>query len=278
MIESHYVYYDADYGSNVEKVDVQVGVKALDQEWYVTQLERMLHNRGVDTVRVNAAQLGNALASDTAGGIFSKGLVVVSGALPDTVYTGGPDDLLIRWIEAGGRLYWAGNMLGKYYSGPGGEVVPAVKNYQQIFFDASARLNGVETGPALSDTGNEYTQLLSLMNNRTKYGVSVDLPGSLAVGYTDGTYGSAVMVKLGNGVICVIAGDYSDGQRHDLAQIMASGIGPGSAISGYSGGDVKRGTVTGTVDVNFEPSRNYAVYIYFGGYFTTYGKTEFVMT
>jgi len=43
---------------------------------------------------------------------------------------------------------------------------------------------------------------------------------------------------------------------------------------GYADGNVKRGTVSGTIDVSFVSGNNYVAYVYFGGYYTVYGKAE----
>jgi len=107
--------------------------------------------------------------------------------------------------------------------------------------------------------------------------VDLSVANSFSAGYTDGTYGSAVMVKFGNGMICVVAGDHSNEQRHDLAQIIASGASPDSKNAGYAEGRVKRGTASGTMDVSFVAGNNYTVYVYCGGYFTVYGRTTTVV-
>jgi len=280
-IDTYYIYYDTDYGSELKKVPVPVGAKELTQEYHISQLITILHDRGVDNiVMLNASGLAAAMSSDIPAEAGTKGLIVLSGALPDTIYEGGPTDLIFDWLSAGGSLYWAGNLLGAYYGTSGGVVVP-VTGYEELFFGVSGCLNAGDTGSGISDVpGNDHRYSLSLMNGRTEYGVNVSVFGIgsyLAIGYTDGTYCSAAMIKFGKGMICVLAGDFSNEQRHDLAQIVASGISAYTDTAGYANGDVKRGTVTGRVDVNLAPGNNYVVYVYYGGYFTVYGRTAAVV-
>jgi hypothetical protein len=274
-IESYYIYYDADYGSKLEKARVPIGAKELTQEYHIEQLIKMLNIRGIcDITMLNAADLAVAMRSDFAPGgkATSKGLVVLSGALPYTIYTGYAEDTVFKWITAGGSLYWAGNILGKYCAKENG-TTDEVIGYETLFFGPC--MNTDDASAELSDVANGYRYSLSLMNSSVKYGIDPSKlsAAGLAVGYTDGTYCSSVLVKFGSGMICVFAGDLSNEQRHDLAQIIASGICYDSKEAGYAEGNVKRGTVTGTIDAAFKSGHNYTVYIYCGGYFTVYGKT-----
>jgi hypothetical protein len=276
-IDRYYIYYDDGYGSKTEKVAVPVGAREFTQRYYIEQLIKMLENRGIRNVEIlNAARLGDLISSDPDPS--GKGLVVLSGALPDTVYNGDPGNPIFSWIRGGGSLYWAGNLLGAYYSTSSGTVAVS-GDHQTWFFGVNDSLNRNGPERAFTDvTANDYRHTLSLKNNSIKYGVNVSVPNSMTVGYTDGTYGSTVMIGLGSGMICVLAGDYSGEQRHDLAQIISSGICHLTSDAGHVSGDIKRNTVTGTISVGFDTGRNYAVYIYCGGYFPTYGRTWAVVT
>ena len=87
------------------------------------------------------------------------------------------------------------------------------------------------------------------------------------VGYSDGSYASAVLAQYGSGMICVVGGDYSNNQRADLVQIVASHICYSSVLVGSDSGEVTRGTETGIVPMAVDNSARYSVYIYFGGYY-----------
>jgi len=274
-IQKYYIYYDAGYGSVLEKPWVPIGAKELTQEYYISQLTAMLNNRGICNIEtLNAADLKNAMEKDVADGECNiKGLIVLSGALPDTVYEGDAGDPIFDWIGDGGSLYWAGNVLGKYYATPGGTT--EVTGYESLFFFGLSCVTD-DTDKELSDiTANNYRHSLSMMNNSIRYGIDpsgfpVD---HLEAGYTKGGYCSSVLYERGNGMICILAGDLSNDQRHDLAQLIASGICPYSEEIGYTKGEVRRSTVTGTIGCTFVTGSNYTAYVYYGGYFTVYGKT-----
>jgi len=272
----YYVYYDADYGSIVEDVFVPVGARAFTQEYYISQLIKMLEYRGITDVEIlNAADLKTSMDSDISLGNITNGLIVLSGALPDTIYQGNVTDTIFDWLQDGGRLYWAGNLLGAYYSVPG-SVVEVPTGYQTLFFGSEC-LNTGDTERAMSDiTTNDLRHTLSLMNNNVRYGIDTSgLSGTyLEMGYTEDGYSSIVMTEFGNGMICVLAGDYSNNQRHDLAQMISSGICHLSASAGYAGGTVERSTVTGQIDITFITGNNYVVYVYYGGYYPIYGMVR----
>jgi hypothetical protein len=277
-IDTLYIYYDEKYVSNVEDVWQPIGAKPLTQSYYISELKYQLENRGFtersskSIKTLDAEELEKTLSGDLDSTSFGKGLVIISGALPHTVYSGDPDDLVLRWISDGGTLYWAGNLLGAWYSTTD-DLVP-VDGYQDLFFGADC-LNVSDIDKAASDiTENDYRYALSLMNNRVKYGVNTSLiDGALGIGYTENEYSSIAFVKHGNGMISVIAGDYSNYQRTDLAQIISSGLCYSSTIIGSDGGKVTREKIEGTISV--EGHTNISVYIYLGGYYTVRGANMF---
>ncbi|AIZ57016.1 hypothetical protein Mpt1_c11540 [Candidatus Methanoplasma termitum] len=274
---SYYIYYDESYASKVNAVEIPVGAKALTEDYYISQLVHMLDYRGITNIEIlNARELEERLSADTEAGTCAKGLIVLSGALPDTVYTGQNSDIIFSWLNDGGRLYWAGNLLGRYVSTPDGITDLGEKNNEyQVGFFGTECLNTGETTTAYSDvTDNEYRFTLSMMNNNVKYGVDTSaLPLSLHVGYTEGGYYSTVLTAFGTngGMICVLGGDYSSYQRHDLAQVISSGLSPSSVMIGHATGDLKRTTLHGTIEIGTH-DRNVMAYVYYGGYFPTYGR------
>ena len=98
----------------------------------------------------------------------------------------------------------------------------------------------------------------------------------MAVGYEKDGCASTVLVKNGSGMVCVMGGNYSNNQRMDLANIIASGICYCSAELDCKTGNVARGTVTGTFS-NWPATGNVAAFLYLGGDFSVYGKL-FTMT
>ena len=268
-----YVYYDPAYASNYEDVDVSIGAQPLDQEYYLQQVMSQLESRGIDFAEyVDAEQLAEALASDMESGACSgSGLVVISGALPDTVYTGNEGDAILRWLDAGGNLYWLGNLLGACYATTDG-LVGVEGDYQSLFFGARC-LNEGDTGTAYSEVeSNGYTHALSLQSNNVRYGVDASrLPGdraSLSIGFTEDGYSSITFVQKGAGSVCVIGGDYSNYQRNDLVMVLASGLGPESTLVEVREGSVSNGTATGRIEG--AEGENLSAFIYLGGYYPVF--------
>jgi len=267
----YYVYYDERYHSNVERVATPIGARAFTEDYYISQLVSMLRYRDISIEMLNADELAEKMIS----GDTSKGLIMLSGAIPDTVYGDAKKVDIIDWLNDGGRLYWAGNFLGAFISTMTG-VVPVTGDYQTAFLGSKC-LNDSDTVRVLSDitSTNNFRNTLSLKSNEVKYGIRTDdlTRTFLAVGYTDGEYSSIVMTECGNGMICILGGDYSNNQRHDLAQLLSSGISFSSKEIGYAEGSVKRTTVTGEItEINATLSTGDScfIYVYYGKYYPVY--------
>ena len=261
-----YIYYDETYASNLSEVVQPIGSTKLDQGYYLSQLVLQLKNRGVATTTLNAGELKERLDGDIGSSDCGKGLIVLSGALPDTVYSGNDTDTIMKWITAGGRLYWVGNLIGSCYSTTNG-IISVETDYQQLFFGVSDCLNTKGNDKAYDDdNSNQYRNALSLSSNALKYALDTSsIPDSITLGYTDGKYSSISAVRHGNGMICIVAGDYSNDQRSDLAQVISSNICYQSELIDHRSGTVTRGSVNGVIDI---PSIDHvSVYIYLGGYY-----------
>jgi len=276
LYDKLYIYYDEKYPSNVEKVPVPVGAKAFTEKYYISQIMSMLNYRGIHDITIlDADDLAKKMLSESKEKCNS-GLIMLSGVMPDTIYRGHSDDLIFSWLNNGGRLYWAGNILGAWYS-TSSDIVEVDADYQKLFFGTEC-LNTDSNDKAEDDIiTNNYRYSLSLMNNDMRYGINaanLDPSTTLAVGYTDGTYSSIVLTKYGEGMLCVLGGAYSSNQRHDLAQVVSSGICYLTSAEpvGHDTGSIKINTVTGHIPINYSNDHNYVVYIYYGGYYPTYGK------
>ena len=271
-VQKLYLYLDTGYASNYGVDEADVGAAPTDQEYYLEQLVQLLEYRSdIETEFVDAAGLREVIDEGVASGDCSRvGLVVVSGALPDTVYTGNQEDIVFDWISLGGTMYWAGGMIGAYYATM--EDVHPVSDYQALFFGSDC-LNTGDTTKAYSVVGsNDYTSVLSLSNNDVTYAVSQEvLPEgtpSLAIGYQEDGYSSITLVGSGSGAIVVFGGQLGNFQRYDMAQVIASGIGPSSEIVEYVHGTVS-GSASGEIEVG---DVGVTVYVYLGGYYPVFGK------
>ncbi len=255
------VYFDPDYPSAATNGVASTGARALDEEYYVQQLSSTLKVRGIDYSEVvDAKGLQNIMSADGK----DHAVIVLSGTLPDTVYDGSKDSLISKWIESGGRLYWAGGIIGKYISHR--DSLEEVPSGTSIFLGSECI--GPEFGRALSEVNtNGFHDALYLQNNKTAYGVvTSELPDDteyICLGFTDGERSSATIVSDGNGIICILGGDYSIRQRIDLTQLLASGIGPTTELA-----DLVKGSVHGSE--NGRLSMGDSVYITLGGYSPVY--------
>jgi len=263
-----YIYYDEAYGSAHETSAVAVGARELTEKSYAEQLVKTLKIRNVGNISIIDAHGLAELVCKNGSGIA---LVSVSGAIPDTVYDGTSNSGIIKWIESGGRLYWAGNVLGKYISHSDGSTT-AVDNGTSLFLGSEC-IDSEKT-QSYTRIDNGFGIAYSLISNDARYSVDTSklLDGSsyLAFGYTDGKRSSSCAVSVGGGMICVIGGDYSDYQRIDMAQIIASGLSPQTKIIHH-----QTGSVSGKKTIGISAGEH--VYIYIGGDLSIYAQLHRVI-
>jgi len=274
-IDEVYIYYDEGYGTAYVSEPGPIGSHELTQEYYIDQLTKHMEFRGSPSIRIlSAADLADTMNNDV-GSAFSKGLIVISGALPETVYSD-TNNLIFDWMNDGGRLFWAGNVLGRFVATPTG-VVDGPSNYQTLFFGVSDCLNTGDDYLALEDvTSNNLRYDLALRNNDIRYAVNTtNLAAAgvncLAMGFTNGTYDSIVTAEYGNGMICAFGGDLSREQYRDVAQIVSSGVCYTTTVLDVAEGSVRYGSANGSIDVSTAVG-NITVYTYLGGYFPVYGR------
>ncbi len=273
------LYYDEGYGSKVNDPLVEVGARALDQEYYIQQLLANLSYLGVkDVERVNASQLSEKLSDAAYSGY---GLIMLSGAVPDTVYDGTASSAILTWISNGGSLYWAGNTIGKYVGHSDGSVTE-VTGYDALFLGASGCISTQEqsadrrAGAAYSDvTSNDLRYALHLKNNNILYGVETSKLAAgtyLELGFTENGYASIVFKQNGAGQVCVMAGDYSNHQRMDLSTVIAAGICWSTSVVDWTHGTVSKGTAAGQFDTTLSAG-DQSIFVMLGGDFAAYGRT-----
>ena len=249
--EKVYIYFDEDYQSAAKNGLASKGARDLNEKYYVQQLFGTLMVRDLENVEVvDAHNLERIMADDNPGKGYA--LIMLSGAIPDTVYDDESNPKILNWIKTGGRLYWVGGMIGNYISTPNDLV--SVPNGTTLFLGSEC----VDDGKIAEDDPKVLRMIeekdlcdeLCLMNHGLSFGVIESLLPSdsvhLCVGRTDGTRCTSTLVACGDGMICIMGGDYSIRQRLDLAQIISSGIGPESVLVDHASGSVN-GTAEGTV-------------------------------
>lgn len=256
-----FIYFDNSYQSTYNSVRVAVGARPLTEENYARMLIETLNVRDISCASmVNASEM-KVLMETSGDGIA---IVVLSGALPDVVYDGTADSKVLKWISSGGRLYWAGGVIGNYVSHH--DSVEKVQNGVSLFFGSEC-IDETVTDSFDKYYDNALTESLSIINNNVRYSPRVsELPEDLSYqvfGYTDGERYSSFIGKYGSGCICIVGGDYSDYQRIDMAQIIASGISPETIVE-----DTYEGDSPSTIELK----KGETVYVYYGGDLTVYGK------
>lgn len=259
-LQSVSVYYDPSYKSFAENGAASIGGRALDEEYYVQQMPATLKMRGVDMCQtVDARELEGIASSPGAG----SAVIILSGSLPDTVYDGTSDSLILSWISSGGRLYWVGGPLGSYIAHP--EGLEEVDNGASLFLGSECI--GPEGIKAYTEVDNGYRDALKLQSNHLGWAVDSSLlpegTASLSMGYCEGSLSTITLVAHGEGAVCIIAGDYTIRQRMDMAQVVAACIGPETVLVDCEEGKVK-GTSTGEV------APGDSVYITLGGFYPMY--------
>ncbi len=256
------VFYDKNYMSAAESGVASTGGRALDENYYVEQIDATLKVRGIDYSKiVDAKGLAEVMSKDGK----DNAIIVISGSLPDTVYDGTSDSLVLDWIGSGGRLYWIGGVLGKYISHT--DSLETVEFGTSLFLGSECIDDTQSRGYNLIDNG--FRDAFYVQSNLTTFGVDTSkLPDDvdyLSLGFTDGDHSSITVVGSGEGLICVIGGEYTIRQRMDLAQMVASGIGPDTAIV-----DTAVGSVSGTEIISLQKGDH--VYVTIGGYFPVYAE------
>lgn len=236
-------------------------------DFYEEQLAKSLKIRGFNDVRIcDEEQLAELMTKPSEG----VGIITYSYELPNSIYSGNAADSIFRWISAGGSLYWVCSEIGGFYSDVDG--LHRVSNGQTLFLGKQCINTGethVGTATDMIDAGG-LTKALSLHNSNVLFGMdSSGMDDVLTLGFSASGYSSITMLKSGEGMVSVIGGVPKYYLTDDLAQIIASGLNYSSSLSDSAGGKVS-GKISGSFDLDIGTNRT--LYVYFGGYFPTYGE------
>ena len=259
-----YIYRDRGYASYVDDGRViAVGAQAMTQDYYIDQLTKNLKMMGIDDITVlNASELRDTLSADLAGSAAGKGLIIASGAAPDTVF--GDSDIMKDWISAGGYLYWAAGPIGRYMATPDGLVE---KNLMSDLIGTDIIVE--DEGRCLEDT--ELRPMLYYNYMYSRYAPDIGtIPGRavLGTGYADGEgHYTVTAIQCGNGQICIVAGDYNYDQLHDIAITLSSGICCKTTVVDTREREFNR-DASGTFEI--ATAGNLSVYISIGQYYGVY--------
>ncbi len=261
-VKDVFIFVDEKYDEHYGNIENRGPHYIYDQSYVADQYSKQLKARGVDVTSSDSKGLYDYITG-TMSAPSGHAILVSSYALPSSVYTGDADDILLKWISGGGRLYWIGSEAGRYYHSDGGLVT--VSDNQMLLFGSDDSINIGETFVAEHEIQNGFREALSLQNSRVTYGLKVS-SSDLSIGYEQDGYASIAFAEYGLGDICVIAGKSSIEQMADIGQVIASGICHDTVIVEHITGNVCRGAVKGTFDGTGD-----SVYLYIGGIYTVHG-------
>ncbi|MFA6710291.1 MAG: hypothetical protein WCR24_02720 [Candidatus Methanomethylophilaceae archaeon] len=216
-IEHLYVYFDESYAV------VDTTYEEIEKK--ISDLEQELEIRDLTVNRCDAILLGTLINSENTEGYA---IIMMTGAFPDTVYTGNADDALFNWLSEGGSIYWIYDAIGKYsaHSITTAEPLSEVKNYDMLFFNTAGAVNSNTAFGSDPDSDRNIGSALNVMYNESTFGISTDVPCSIDIGFVKDGFSSVSLTKYydGTGMICVFGGNIISDTHKYLAQTIASGI------------------------------------------------------
>lgn len=225
--------------------------------------------RNVSHETMDAEKLKIKMEEDIGFGKASSRLLVLTGILPDTIYQGDSEDIIFKWLEIGGVLYWTGGGLGHSISSSSG-IERAGDGYGANFLgipDEDIKTDNRRIHGIVKDKATDYDigKGLSVMYNESTFGINTrNLTDYISIGFTSEGYDSLVLTKFhgGDGMIVMFGGKLLSGWISPISQVIASKLTYNSSISDHNSGDLFHSTEKGEMKIN--SSRLYVLYIYVG--------------
>lgn len=259
MPDRIYLYLDDGYRAEYNDQFVQ--------SEFLTVMKQMLERRNYSSIEFADAEKLRTVMTDPDNAVF-----FVSGALPDTVYNSDRTGLFVDWMNNGGTVYWTGPELGRYIS-----TKTEVKDLGIGLFNGcvNSDFDPLKAFAYDESTMFEYTQARI---DGTAYALTKNYPDSLCLAYTDSTYSTLSVAKLGTGNAFIFGGniavtlnvsqDVTD--RTCTADVIISGLTYRSEGLDHGTGTLK-GTVSGrTADIGAETSISIVISV--GAPATTWSK------
>lgn len=263
------IYVDENYRNVIS--DHNGPALSYDPEYMAQQIGVVLSNRGFGAVSECGSQGLVNFLEETISNPVGFGLIVTTYTLPSDVYSGNTDDLLFRWMESGGTIYWVGSEVGRYFV-DGNRLIEVSDNQLLFFGTECVNIDGPRYAESVIDNG--FTEALKLASNDLLFSVDVTkVPAAKGIGYQADGYSTIVMVPFGEGELCVFAGDFDIDLLNDMGQVIVSGTNHHTTVIDHQSGKVINETVTGTFEGAGEGS---SLYIYLGGMYTRFGEAVHV--
>lgn len=263
-----YIYNDENYGRSLSEAKRIAGVETIDIGFAIDQIIKTLNNFGFNDIRVcDSKELAEVVIE---GDPLSKGILVLSYALPSEIYSGSSADPIFKWMSGGGSLYWANSPIGMFFTDE--EGIYTVPDFQKLFFGKDCINTGDTTEAFSVIDANGITDALALKSNTVRFALDIsDIEGALSAGYGQEGYSSISFVPFGKGMICVIGGPFSHNQWDDISVTIASGLSCYSTVIGIEDGTIRKATVSGSMDITAAEGE-IVMYVSIGGYYPVYGR------
>ncbi len=249
-----YIYFDEKYSNKY--------VSHSSQSSFNGAVSAELVKRGVNPTQINANELESLMKSST----YST-VIFASGTLPDTVYNGTSDSLIINWLNEGGKVVWTCDPFGKYLSS--GKDVVEISNYQSLIFGNDNCINDSTEDEVAYERSSELGSALRLSSNDIRNGFATNVDGVRYMGFDNGYYSSLSMIPFEKGFITLFGGYFDKEISKTAAQIIASGITMETKLV-YVSNFFVSGEFTKTL--SFEDTLKPSVYVYVGGDMLVYAK------
>lgn len=234
-----YFYLDMVYDSNFNDYYVQ--------SEYFSVMEQMLERRNYTSVEyVNAQQLVKVMNEPDSAVIF------ISGALPDTVYSGEADSPFKKWMDLGGTVYWSGPEIGRYVSTKTG-----ITDLGSGFFGGD--VNTDQKDPYAYNES-EMFRYTHTRYDDSLYGLRADRANSLPLAYvSDSGYSSVSAAKLFGGNAIIFGGNIATTEtvyevlmdRTYVADLLICGL-TYESKGIYAGSGTVHGKASASFDVTSE--------------------------
>lgn len=277
-VKELWIYVDEGYEDRLSQAEEYHSLPNKSLERLCEQIKLGLEMRSFTNVKIcNSHELIEHI-KETHQNPSGYGILSISYALPGEIYKGNLGDYLIRWVEKGGCLYWAGSVPGEFCIDSEGnlEHIP-VKNVCELFFNAQENcINFGHSDVSPLSISNNFTKSLMMKNDSYEFAVDETkiTAKHIILGTIRGNYVSEILMNYGKGMLVQFSGGYGIYQVEDICQTIASGLCYKSEIDNYKCGRVTRTTIHETIqrDVLSEESDKKILYIFVGKTYPSYGR------
>ena len=223
---------------------------------YSERVKAQLKVRGFNNVKIVDSE--NLLDAMLAEAPVGRAILIPQGPIPEEIYSGGPNDPLLEWLDAEGSVYWFGYLPNEGYD----------PNYLSLLGLPEESFCTVSDGNVTRS--HDLCTQLCFRSSDVMHGLRSDIGKPISY-VSDSGFSAITVMEVRNGTMVVLGGGQSSENSMDLAQIISSGITYKTELIGQDSGVVKN-TMKDSISYSYRNKENISVYVHFGGYFTVYGE------